>query len=215
MKIAGKRLAEIIKKSVGSTLVGPSWKEVRYFHPEGKDMPNGSHYQRGYFICECKTNASSFVLDEEVHDLQYEQERYRGGVIVFPTDINAAEVDDNQLSHKIKRLITVFKYHPQKDSMLQGVVKIFDNKEENCIGAFSVGHYFKGKYIGDKGNVYNEKSIAIEINGLSSKSLLTIAAMIARKLRQETVLVKDLNKNKIYTAASIPDDAASDAESEK
>ena len=94
-------------------------------------------------------------------------------------------------------------------------MKIFNSKEGRCIGAFSVGHYFKGKYIGDKGNVYNEKSIAIEINGLSSKSLLTIAAMIARKLRQETVLVKDLNKNKIYTAASIPDDAASDDESEK
>lgn len=215
MKIAGKRLAEIIKKSVESTLVGPSWKEVRYFHPEGKDMPNGSHYQRGYFIRECKTNASSFVLDEEVHDLQYKQERYRGGVIVFPTDINAAEVDDNQSFHKIKRLITVFKYHPQKDSIIQSITKIFNSNKGDCISAFGVGHYFKGKYIGGKGNVYDEKSIAIEINGLSSRSLLTIAAMIARKLRQKTVLVKDLNKNKIYTAASIPDDAASDDESEK
>ena len=67
-----------------------------------------------------------------------------------------------------------------------------------------MGNFFKGKYVGDNGEMYNERSLAIEINGLSSKSLLKVAEMIAQEFMQETVLVKDLNRNKIYTADSIP-----------
>ena len=48
--------------------------------------------------------------------------------------------------------------------------------------------------------MFNDRSICLEINGLSSKSLLKLAAMIAGGFRQETVLVKDLNRNKIYLA---------------
>ena len=80
----------------------------------------------------------------------------------------------------------------------------FNDRGGEYVGAYSVGNFFKGKYVGDNGEMYDEKSIAVEINGLSSKSLLTIAEMIAKEFRQETVLVKDLNKNKIYTADSIP-----------
>ena len=41
--------------------------------------------------------------------------------------------------------------------------------------------------------------------------------MIAQKCMQKTVLVKDLNKNKIYTADSIPmaDNSSMDAEQDK
>ena len=48
--------------------------------------------------------------------------------------------------------------------------------------------------------MFNDRSICLEINGLSSKSLLKLAEMIANEFKQETVLVKDLNKNKIYLA---------------
>lgn len=46
--------------------------------------------------------------------------------------------------------------------------------------------------------MYNEKSISVEINGLSSKSLIKVGELLAKQFRQETVLVKDLNNNKIY-----------------
>ena len=65
--------------------------------------------------------------------------------------------------------------------------------------------------------MYNERSLAIEINGLSSESLLKFAEMIAQKCMQKTVLVKDLNKNKIHTTGSIPmaDNSSMDAEQDK
>ena len=77
-------------------------------------------------------------------------------------------------------------------------------KKEEKIEAYSVGNFFKGKYVGDNGEMYNEKSLAIEINGISSRHLLEFAEMLAKDFMQETVLVKDLNLNKIYLADTIP-----------
>lgn len=179
MIIKEKLLRQIIKENIMKveTKQTTRWKEVKYFHPEGRNMPNGSHYQRGGYIQECKQNINSFILDEGVHNNQYGLSDYRGGVIVFSTDV--------------------------KDTMLHDIMNYFNAKGGECIGAYSVGNFFIGKYVGDNGEMYNEKSLSVEINGLSSKSLLNVAEMIAREFKQETVLVKDLSKNKIYLADSI------------
>ena len=167
-------------------------------------MPNGSHYQRGGFLQECRENLNSFILDEGVHDKQYGMAKYRGGIIVFSTDVNAVELDKNKIINKIKQVITTFKNRLKKDAIIHNVMNKFNDKGGEYIGAYSVGNFFKGKYVGDNGEMYNERSLAVEINGLSSESLLKVAEMIAQEFMQETVLVKDLNKNKIYVADSIP-----------
>lgn len=129
---------------------------------------------------------------------------YRGGIIVFSTDVNAIELDRNKILNKIKQIITTYKNRFNRGTIIHNIVNKFNDKGGEYIGAYSVGNFFKGKYVGDNGEMYNERSLAVEINGLSSDSLLTVAEMIAQEFMQETVLVKDLNKNKIYTADSIP-----------
>lgn len=203
-----KTLRQIIKENIKKVLFETKqttcWKEVRYFHPEGKKMPNGSHYQRGGFIQECKQNANSFILDEGVHNNQDGMSDYRGGIIVFSTDVNAAELDRDKMLNKIKQIITTYKNRFNRDSIIHNIMNKSNEIDGEYIGAYSVGNFFKGKYVGDNGEMYNEKSLGVEINGLSSKSLLTVAEMIAQEFMQRTVLVKDLNKNKIYTAETIP-----------
>ena len=190
---------------------------MKYFHPQRQTMPNGSHYQRGGFLQECRENLNSFILDEGVHGKQYGMAKYRGGIIVFSTDVNAVELDKNKIINKIKQVITTFKNRLKKDAIIHNVMNKFNDKGGEYIGAYSVGNFFKGKYVGDNGEMYNERSLAVEINGLSSESLLKVAEMIAQEFMQETVLVKDLNKNKIYTADSIPmaDGSSLDAELDK
>lgn len=190
---------------------------MKYFHPQRQTMPNGSHYQRGGFLQECRENLNSFILDEGVHGNQYGMAKYRGGIIVFSTDVNAVELDKNKIINKIKQVITTFKNQLKKDTIIHNVMNKFNDKGGEYIGAYSVGNFFKGKYVGDNGEMYNERSLAVEINGLSSESLLKVAEMIAQEFMQETVLVKDLNKNKIYTANSIPmvDGSSLDAELDK
>lgn len=200
-------LKKIIKESIRKVISETNhtnWTEVKYFHPQRQTMPNGSHYQRGGFLQECRENSNSFVLDEGVHGNQYGMSKYRGGIIVFSTDVNAVELDKNKIVNKIKQVIATFKNRFRKDSIIHNVMNKFNDNGDEYIGAYSVGNFFKGKYVGDNGEMYNERSLAIEINGLSSKSLLKVAEMIAQEFMQETVLVKDLNRNKIYTADSIP-----------
>ena len=133
------------------------FREVEYFHPSGKPMPNGSHYQRGGFLNECKINKESFVLDESVHNEQYGLKDFRGGFVVFSNDVNAVQVDANILMNKVKQLVIAFNNRI--------------SKPEEIIYAYSVGNFYKGKYVGDNGGMYNAESLSVEINGLSSRSI--------------------------------------------
>ena len=180
--------------------------EVKYFHPSGKKLPNGSNFQKGGYLSECRINTNSFSLDEGVHGEQYGLQKYRGGIIVFAVNVNAVQMSDNHLINKIRQFVETLKNKFNKDNIVHNTIVSFnnDNSRNNgeYIGAYSLGNFFKGKYVGDNGEMFNDKSLCLEINGLSSKSLLKLAEMISDRFRQETVLVKDLNKNKIYLADS-------------
>ena len=61
---------------------------------------------------------------------------------------------------------------------MHNVINKFNNNGGEYIGAYSVGNFFKGKYVGDNGEMFNDKSLSIEINGLSSESLLKLASRV-------------------------------------
>ena len=65
------------------------------------------------------------------------------------------------------------------------------------IRVYSIGNAFKGKNLSDNREEYNERSMSIEVNELSSKVLLYLGKMIAGVFHQKTTLVKDLNNSKI------------------
>ena len=203
------KIEEIVNNVIDNIIIEHTthFKEVKYFHPSGKTMPNGSHYQRGGFINECKINKDNFVLDEGVHGEQYSMAQYRGGLVVFSTDVNAVKLNDNKLINIIKQLIATFNNRINRNKKIHNTINKLNKgikKSEERIGAYSVGNFFKGKYVGDNGEMYNDKSLSVEINGISSRNLLSFAELLAKEFMQETVLVKDLNLNKIYLADSIP-----------
>ena len=78
------------------------------------------------------------------------------------------------------------------------VVGPLNDFSDKCIGSFSVGSFFKGYYVGDNGKVYDERSVSVEVNGLSSKSLFELAELLCKEFSQKTVLVKNFNTNKMY-----------------
>lgn len=181
--------------------------EVKNFHPTGKSEPNGSSFQRGGYYMECVKNFNSFSLDEDIHPKQYGLSDWRGGVIVFATTINAVNFSANAFVNKIKQAIQTFKNNVFKSGILKKVIDRFNSNKQaqgnsDYIGAYSVGHSFSGKYIGDNGEHFDDTSYTIEVNGLSSEGLMLFASYICRAFKQETVLVKDLNKNKIFLANS-------------
>ena len=175
------------------------FKEIKYFSPDGKTMPNSIAFERGNFFHECRLNSEKFIIDKEVHPVQYGLKEHRGGIIVLSTDIRAVQLDSN-----IKPIITTFWKRYNSSSKLHRMVNMFNKyNKTKFIGAYSVRHAFNGKYVGYNGEKYNEHSTTIEINGLSCRGLLILSEMIARTLYQESVLIKDLNKMKLYYAASL------------
>lgn len=178
------------------------FKGIEYFSRDGSSMPNAIGSYRGWFLHECKINSEAFVLDEAVHDKQYGLADYRGGIIVFSTEVNAVQLDRSRIKNWIKQHIRSFVQKYNSGGILHKVVHSFNkhNDSEDYIGGYSVGNAFKGVYVGDNGEKYNEESTTIEVNGLSSEGLLRLAEMIARVFKQETVLVKDFNVNKFYYA---------------
>lgn len=178
------------------------FKEVKYFHPSGKSMPNSICYHRGRFVKECIDNENRFVISEHIHPEQYGLSKYKGGLIVFSSDVNAIKLDTNKLKDVIKQTLATFRNRFFKDKMLKNIMNKFndDNPTNENIGAYSIGNFFKGKYVGDNGESFSEKSTSVEINGLSTTALLHLAEFLCKVFKQETVLVKDLNNGKIYLA---------------
>ena len=220
-----KNLKESIKKIVRefASQKSTSFKitEIKYFSPSGrKNVPNGHIMQKGGFIKECidnskkfKTENYQFLINEDleiveaIHDQQYGLWDYRGGIITFSTDVNSLDISDikifNWFKKKYKSIINKFFSKSKLNSVIGKFNSIEDKKlgsetVDDYIGAFSIGNFFSGRYIGDNKKVFNESSLTIEINGISSKGLIYLAEEIAREFNQETVLVNDLNQNKIF-----------------
>ena len=143
--------------------------EIKYFHPNGANLPNGSHYQKGGFLYECRKNANSFVTDGSTSERQCGMGKHRGGIIVFPNTENAER--------------------------LANLIKQFDGEP---LGAYSLGNFFKGKYVGSHGEQFGACSICLYAQGLSSKLLLRWAENIANGLSHRAILLKDFNNGKIY-----------------
>ncbi|MBR5862989.1 MAG: hypothetical protein IKY76_00320 [Alistipes sp.] len=70
------------------------FREVKYFSPDGRDMPNGVGFQRGNFIKSCADNARNFTLSPASHSANS-----RVGVIVFPSNI--LSIDCGAITHHL------------------------------------------------------------------------------------------------------------------
>jgi hypothetical protein len=178
-------------------------KEIKYFSIDGSNnVPNGHTLQKGGFIKECIDNSNKFHTEnyqymitknfnilEAIHPNQYGLFDHKGGIIIFSNFVNSLEISNdfliNWLIKKIKK------------------INKSDKKIDDYIGAFSIGNFFSGRYVGDNGDIFNENSITIEVNGISSKGLIYLAKEIMKYFNQETLLLKDLNINKIFSYSHI------------
>jgi len=61
-----------------------------------------------------------------------------------------------------------------------------------------MGHFFKGRYIDDRGTIFDERSTAIDIRTRGIRSLIRGAEEVCRTLQQEVVLVKDFETGRIF-----------------
>lgn len=161
-----------------------------------KELGRGSYsYIPGYGDRSLWEQASSYdyidengMLIEGISPEQFGLDKYKGGVIVFSTDVNAVDVSKSKIKNWMKS-----KYRTILNRVFYGK-KVSDiiTKKFSEIGAFSIGNAFRGRYVSD-GRVFNEKSVSLEVLGVPSDVLMRLAATIAKDFTQETVLLKDYN----------------------
>ena len=86
-----KGIGNKVKEAIDSLTIAhiTFLKEIKYFHPQGKEMPNGCHYQRGGFLNECKINRESFMPSAAHNNLKGQN----GGILVFPIDVDSQIVN--------------------------------------------------------------------------------------------------------------------------
>ena len=181
---------------------------IKYFREDGKNyLPGGIYSARAYIENRMRANTKSFksILKEALNDEQYGVRKYKGGIIVFSYDVNSV-IDQKKNIIKIQKFLEK-KYYTWKNRLTKSskVYKIindwnkdFNENSEFFIHGASFGNSFYGKYIDALGNVYNEKSMTLELIGVPSELLLLIATDICREFLQDSVIVKDFNKDKIY-----------------
>lgn len=213
-----KKILELITRRGGGRKYTIS--EIKYFSTDGRtSVPNGHVIQKGGFLSECHDNKEKFKTEnyqyfidnslnivEAIPPNQYGMADYRGGVVLFSNDVNSVDVSRYRILNWAKRKFKSHSFRFFSKSRLNKVITNFNQDDkmldkvgvEDYIGAFSIGNFFSGRYIGDNKKVFDEKSLSIEINGMSSKGLIYLAEEFAMEFEQEIVLVKDLNKNKYF-----------------
>lgn len=117
----------------------------------------------------------------------------KGGVIIFSVNVNAVELSKNKLIRGIKNKIETIKNILFKSSKINKVIK--QNPE---IYGVTIGNFVKGRYKAKDGSLYDESSLSVEIIGITSDVLNKVAEELAKEFKQETVLVKNYETNKIY-----------------
>lgn len=130
----------------------------------------------------------------------------KGGIVVFSTDVNAELVTDRYaLVRAVKRFWLSLRNRVRRYSKIDRVLaSVSADTDEAAPTGISVGNLFKGRYKSPEGQVYDEKSLAVEVLFISGRQLIELTTKLAAEFRQETVLVKDNATHEVYLLDGSP-----------
>lgn len=188
--------------------------EIKNFRTDGKTTyPCG--IASSFILKDINENKKSFIKSKVYESFLNEDipfwgvPLFKGGMIVFSTDINVSDDKDksigSKISRKIRNMFSTYKNRLFRDKKLNDLFLKFNQEyknisEDDLIGGFTIGNNFRGRYKSPNGGLYNEKSFTIDMVGVPSEVLLLFAIEVSKEFGQESVLVQDREKNKIYFA---------------
>jgi hypothetical protein len=171
------------------------------FNENNRRTFNEAIKMNGFSVSNTTINEYTFISDGKVSEaIDFEFEK-KGGIIVFSTDVNALDYSENEFVNKVKQVLTSIMNRVFTRKKVSKVMKKHDK-----VYGFTIGKFVKGRYKAEDGSIYDENSTSVEIIGIDSESLLSVAEDIATEFNQETVLVKDYQKDSIYLANDKKDD---------
>ena len=174
----------------------PVGGNVRYKTVGAKSLMEG--FQLNGFSIDRKNDTSARTSYNDVSDIELSEEityqfEDKGGIIVFSVNVNAVQLSSNKLINLVKNSIETLKNKLFKDRKINKVLSQYDE-----VYGVTIGNFVKGRYKSDSGNLFDESSLSVEIIGITTEVLNSVAESLAQEFKQETVLVKDYTSNRIY-----------------
>ena len=162
---------------------------------------NGFVIQDIYDVENIKGLISSLKLNEVMPIYWYKAVDFElgnsVGVIIFSTDLDATIVKAETFSDMVKFFFDskwkAFLNRLNVSDKLRNILLDKYTKPE-----YTLGRNFTGSYKNKNGITINKNSYTIGIVGVDSDVLILIASEICKEFKQETVMVRDFNKSKVY-----------------
>jgi hypothetical protein len=155
---------------------------------------NENAYSASKFLYKAiKVNPNKIIESNVISEgIEFEPaETEQGGIIIFSTEVNAIELAKNKFINWIKQKVESLKNKFQSYKKIDELAKKYD------LVGWTVGKFLSGRYTGRDGKIYDENSLSVEVVGIDTETLISLAEDICREFDQESVLVKDYNNKKI------------------
>lgn len=164
-------------------------------------IENGFVIQDIYDVENIKGLISSLKLNEVMPIYWYKAVDFElgnsVGVIIFSTDLDSTIVKAETFSDMVKFFFDskwkAFLNRLNVSDKLRNILLDKYTKPE-----YTLGRNFTGSYKNKNGITINKNSYTIGIVGVDSDVLILIASEICKEFKQETVMVRDFNKSKVY-----------------
>jgi hypothetical protein len=162
---------------------------------------NGFVIQDIYDVENIKGLISSLKLNEVMPIYWYKAVDFElgnsVGVIIFSTDLDSTIVKAEIFSDMVKFFFDskwkAFLNRLNVSDKLRNILLDKYTKPE-----YTLGRNFTGSYKNKNGITINKNSFTIGLVGVDSDILILIASEICKEFKQETVMVRDFNKSKVY-----------------
>lgn len=192
MKIAIDKITSLIKKPL-EQILGLLIANYSY-EPLNRGYSSYGNIAKGFQGKSISFNPDRMIFSSfqnEGLDIRPDDNE-KGGIIVFPTDVNADMVDDRKIIISLKQKFDAIK------NRMNSTNKVDKLASKNNLAGWTVGYYLNGKFTTKDGKQYDENSISIEIIGVESTTLREFAEALCESFSQESVLLKDLNTGEIF-----------------
>jgi hypothetical protein len=138
-------------------------------------------------------NVSLIYLDEAV-DNKFDDSSV---LITFSTDLNFTLVEAETFIDKVKFFFdSNWKAFLNRQNVKGRLKKILVDK--NIQSEYTLSRNLFSAHKSKHGITLYKKSYSMTIEGVDSDVLILIATEICKEFKQETVMVRDFNKNKVY-----------------
>lgn len=145
-----------------------------------------------YLCAAIKVTKGSIIATNILSGIAYEvPDDEKGGIIVLSEEVNAVKLSENKFINWIRQKSRTMRNKFSGNRYIDGIAQ-----KHELVG-WTIGNFLKGRYTGKDGKVYSEKSMCVEIIGVSDDVLIQIAEEICKQFDQETVLVKEYSNNRV------------------